>query len=791
MQKNIRLSVHMVVDSLLRQGSIDSRVFSTSTMQEGTRLHALYQKEQGSTYQSEVLLSASFSIDDFNFIVEGRADGVIAKEDGSITIDEIKTTIANLDEFFSDNMEWHLGQAKLYAYMYAVSRNKDRVGVRLTYISQNDYRLQEKHYFNYTIDELRLFALDLMDRFYQSLKTLLIHQDELLLSLKTFDFPYPTLREGQMEMMKTLEEAKKSETFAYIEAPTGIGKTAASLFPFVKSLQDGAEKVFYLTSKNSIKRVALETVRFFNQHGSKLKAISLSSKESLCVNEKKRHCNPDECPYAKDYYSKLARVLFTTFLNHDFLDYDTLISLGLKHEICPFEFQLDLSLYYDIIIADYNHLFHPTAHLMRFFDSGPRPFYLLVDECHNLPSRIRDMHSASINYYDLFELNKNLKSLGKRTLSLRRKIGDMLDFFMNVDKHEYETPSTYSDVIPLPFVPDEFINLAERFEEAAKSYLKDEVDAVDDQFLETYYKVKTFLEIESDSPYYSYYLKERNGKSYELIANCLDSRPFMKSALAIFLSGAFFSATLAPTDFYFDLLQAHEDSKKLILKSPFPPENTLLLINTFISTKYKDRSSTLVYLLEAILAFVSGKMGNYLVFFPSYIYMRQLLEILKPSDNYDIYIQDERMDQSSRESFLSHFQPNPTKTTIGFVVMGGIFSEGIDLIEDRLIGAIIVGVGLPMISYDNDQLRRYYADEDEVKGYEYAYLYPGINKVFQAAGRVIRSEEDKGLIMLIDQRYAESRYKEIYEPRYPNRTYVFQSQDIKKAVADFYKEERE
>lgn len=790
MQKNIRLSVHMVVDSLLRQGSIDSRVFSTSTMQEGTRLHALYQKEQGTTYQSEVLLSATFSIDDFNFLVEGRADGVIAKEDGSITIDEIKTTIADLDQFYNDNMDWHLGQAKLYAYMYAISRNKDRVGVRLTYISQNDYRLQEKHYFSYTIDELRTFALDLMDRFYQSLKTLLIHQEDLANSIKFFKFPYPNMREGQGEMIKTLEEAKALGKFAYVEAPTGIGKTAASLFPYVKDLQNGAEKVFYLTSKNSIKKVALDTVKHFNKHGAKLKAISLSSKDSLCINDKKRHCNPDDCPFARDYYKKLSDVLFLTFVNHDYLDFDTLLALGLKHELCPFEFQLDLSLYYDIIIADYNHLFHPTARLMRFFDSGPRPYYLLVDECHNLPSRIRDMHSASINYYDLYDLNKSLKPLGKRALPLRKRIGALLDFFISIDKNDYESIYNYSDVIPLPNIPDEFISLAERFEEAAKSFLKDEASAVDDQFLETYYNVRYFLEVDGDSPYYSYYLKQRNSKCYELVSNCLDSRPFMKPALSIFLSGVFFSATLAPTDFYFDLLKAEDDSPKLILKSPFPPQNTLLLINTFISTKYKDRSGSLVYLHEAITSFIKGKIGNYLVFFPSYIYMRQFLEILSPSESYDIYIQDERMDQNQRETFLQRFKPNPSRTTVGFVVMGGIFSEGIDLIEDRLIGAIIVGVGLPSICYDNDQLRRYYGEEDEEKGYEYSYLYPGINKVFQAAGRVIRSEEDKGLIMLIDQRYSENRYKEIYEPRYPNRTFVFQSRDILQAVQDFYKEER-
>lgn len=789
MQKSLHLSVHNVVDMLLRQGSIDNRVFTSSTMQEGTRLHSLFQNEQNQNYQSEVYLAATFVIDDVNFFVEGRADGVITGPDG-VTVDEIKTTVADLQDFYEENKEWHLGQAKFYAYIYAVDHGLDRIKVRLTYISQNDYLLQKRYYFEYEQSELTKYVSDLMDRYYTYLKTYLIHREQLAASLQDFTFPYPAYRAGQDQMIEMLETACAEHSFAFVEAPTGIGKTAASLYPFVKGLAGEGEKVFYLTSKNSIKKIALDTIRYFQAHRALVKGLIVSSKESLCINDKKRRCNPDECPFAKDYYKKINTLLYKVFAERDLIDYEALLEIGAAHEVCPFEFQLDLAVYYDVIIADYNHLFHPTSHLIRFFDSGPRPYYLLVDECHNLPGRVRDMHSGSISGFRLFRLLKALS--GKTTLKLRKRIKALLDYFKELVPADYgDNYDARNQIVAVGGCPEELIDLIEKFDKTAKDYLKEPSAEVSDELLEVYYELHSFLDLPAESDSYAYYFRLRNDRADQFYAACLDSRCFINPAKRLFLAGAFFSATLAPQDFYLDLLGCDDGRKSLMLPSPFPPENFKVLVDPLISTRYRDRSSTLIFLLEAIKAFVLAKTGNYFVFFPSYQYMTQIVELFGASTaGVDIFVQTNQMDYTSREEFLARFRRNPSRTTVGFVVMGGVFAEGIDLLDDRLIGAAVVGVGLPSICYENDLLRGYYGQDDPDRGYDYAYLYPGINKVLQAAGRVIRSEADRGVLLLIDQRYQEGRYRDVFEPRFENLEYVFSDGDIKKAVRRFWEESK-
>lgn len=792
MQKIISLSVHDIVDNILRSGSIDSRVFSSGTMQEGTRLHSVYQDEQSSVYQKEVSLSSTFTIGEYTFIVEGRADGIITDKNGKVTIDEIKTTVADLEEFYTENKDWHLGQAQFYAYIYALQNNLSEISIRLTYISQNNYAIRKFYDFDYNFEDLQRFVLKLVQIYYDHILIFLNHEEKLKKDLSSFDFPYSTYRKGQKELIQTIYDAADNEEFAYIEAPTGIGKTAATLYPYIKKMQDKGEKIFYLTSKNSIKKVVLETIKFFNTKGVTINAITINSKESLCINDKKRHCNPDECPFAVDYYQKVNAIIHAIYQEYPCLGFQDIISLSYRYQVCPFEFQLDLSTFYDVIIADYNHLFHPTAHLIRFFDEGPKNYYLLIDEAHNLPSRIRDMHSGQIDFYSFFLLYKDFKAISFNHKKMYRLIKKVMDYFLNLDINEFPQEDFFGNVLKVDGIPDELFLVLDKFLEEGKNFLQEGGKDVTDQFLDVYYKAKSFLSLPESDETYSYFFEiSENGKLLKFNANCLDSRPFMRPAKNIFLSGTFFSATLTPQNFFLDLLKAEEKHEELFLPSPFPVENLKVLVNTNVSTYYKDRDFTKKKIIQAILAFVGGKTGNYFVFFPSYKYMTAIVDIFPLSKNYNFYIQDAGMTTEKREEFLAHFEKNPTKTNIGFVVLGGVFSEGIDLIDDRLIGAIIIGVGLSMVNYENDALKNYYdlnsSDDEEKQGYLYSYVYPGINKFLQAAGRVIRSEFDKGMLLYIDMRYNTFPYRNILTEKYQNISYVYTEDEITQEVDDFWR----
>lgn len=777
----MKLSVHDVVDTMLRQGSIDTRVFSSSTMQEGSRLHSVFQNEQGDDYESEVSVHTSFTFDEFTFVIDGRVDGIIKNKD-SITIDEIKTTVEDLDKFYADNKEWHLGQAKFYAYIYACENQINRINIRLTYISQNDYKIKKHITFSYTYEEIKEYIFKLMNDYYETLSFFLRQSELRTKKFKDLTFPFPTYRKGQIEMIEAIHEACDNQGFAYIEAPTGTGKTASALFPCIKRLDDSNQKIFYLTSKNSIKMIALDTIKQFNQNGATIKAITISSKDNMCINDKKRHCNPDECPYAKDYYNKINRVVRSTYEKYDTLNYEDILLLGEKNKLCPFELQLDLSLFYDVIIADYNHLFSPNAHLSRFFDQGKKPYYLLIDECHNLPGRVRDIYSGTINYYDFYSVNKELKRIGKKTLKLRKTIQAVIDYFREIDLSE---SNIIQDCVPIEKIEEYFKNLLNRFVEQSRTFFKDEPDLSFDELVDLFYSTRNFLDLPSNDECFAHYYSLYNNKVIKINTICLDSREYIKNIKKIFLGGAMFSATLSPINFYLDLLKVEGYTNELVLPSPFPKENLNVMINPIISTLYKDRMNTLVYLKEAIVNFIGDRIGNHFVFFPSYAYMTSFLNLFANIDKYDIFVQESHMNEGQRNEFLSHFKKNPTRITIGFVVMGGSFSEGIDLVEDRLSGAIIIGVGLPMVCFENDCLKQYYNEEGN--GYDYAYTYPGINKVLQASGRVIRSENDKGMILLIDTRYQNPFYKAILSEKYPQAKIVCTGLDIKKLTEEFYR----
>ena len=776
MDKSLRLSVHQLVDFLLRSGDIDNRVFNRSSMNEGSRLHSVYQSKQSKNYMSEYPLAVSLSVDEIDILLEGRADGVIKRNDGSYVIDEIKTTVEELKTFHDDNLEWHLGQAKCYAYMFAKLNDLDFIGIKLTYIRQGKEKEQliDSYYFNYL--ELEQFVIDLINQYLEFYNIIFQKINARNKSIEALPFPFDKYRPGQRELAKYTYAAAKKGKRLFVEAPTGIGKTMSTLFPFIKSLKDDEKsKIFYLTAKTSGKEAAHQAIKILKEKGLSLSDIIITAKDKICFC-KGQACNPDECPYTKGYYDKIQTVLRYSLLNYDDFDLSLITQIAYDNQICPFEYELDLSLFMDVIVCDYNYMFDPISYMKRYFDEDSSHFLALVDEAHNLIDRSRDMYSASLSYQTFKDARKSVRHSKLHKLKLAMsKMNKMFKEYLeqedgnhileDFDEYTYKTISSFITTM-------QDINKNDN-----KEMTKD--------LLTFYLDVNRFnklLEFVNDN-YLVFFEKDKD--TVTLRINCLDASRFLNASLSSIKSAVLFSATLSPLDYYVNTLGGRESDAQLVLASPFPKENLKIIIAPNISIRYKNRESSYQKVADYIKCFVKNKVGNYFVFLPSYEYLNNLMPFIDIKDAL-IYGQNKEMSDEEKEIFLSNFKPSPEVTSIAFVVVGGAFGEGIDLVSDRLIGAVIVGIGMPRLNFISDQIAKYY-DNIGLSGYDYAYLNPGMNKVMQALGRVIRSEEDKGAVLLIDERYLLNEYRESFKAEWREYEVAFTTDEINDILKDFFK----
>lgn len=787
MLKRLTLSVHNLVDFLLRKGSIDSRVFNVTAMTEGTRLHAFLQAKMKAAedhYIAEFYLEHTFNLRGYEITLQGRADGVVKTLDGGYIVDEIKSTVADLEEFHENNETWHLGQVQCYALMLAYLYDLDQVTARLTYLSQvNKDRLVK--FYTYKVEQLEQIVFDLLNRYIDFYDVVINHITKRNESAKLMRFPFETLRKGQKRLAGYTYAVSKQGGSLYVEAPTGIGKTISTLYPAVYSFSDEViEKIFYLTAKTSGQVMAFDTVKLMNKSGLIAKSIVITAKDKVCLNQGSP-CNPDACPFAKDYYSKLQGVLFEMLSETNNYDANTLEQYALKHTMCPFELQLDLSLFCDIIIGDYNYLFDPLVYLKRFFDTSETNYFGLIDEAHNLVDRARLMYSGVLYSRDFNKVKKLLRPLEhKKMKSALRQITTQ----MNKLKREFADKGE----IILEKLPSTITRAFNNFISAGQHIMRHEEDFISDEFSDFFFAVNRFLKIYE---YYddTYVLYFKSGKSWwELNLFNLDPKENVADGLSKLSGAVLFSATLSPSDYYVNLLGGNKQSPLLKLASPFPEENRKILVGPNIETTYRKRDESYEEIAEYIDAFVHPKVGNYLVFFPSYKYLQSvetyLSEINKRRD-YNLIVQNRNMSKVEQDEFLAEFKLNPTQTTIGLAVMGGVFGEGIDLSEDRLIGAVVVGVGIPQIGFERNLIKEYYDEQSNI-GFNYAYTYPGMNRVAQAIGRVIRSEEDKGAILLIDSRYTRRNYAEFISSLTKTYEYVYSPAEIEEKLTAFWENNR-
>ncbi|MDT8717298.1 ATP-dependent DNA helicase [Clostridium sp. 19966] len=780
----IKLSVRNLVEFILRRGDLDSRFSTNTSAVEGTRLHQKIQKQNAKEYSdsnyeydSEIKLNYKFNFKDIDFLLEGRADGIIVSKDaGRVTIDEIKTTSVSLEVINENFNELHWAQAKCYAYMYAVENNKNEMEIQLTYCNVDTENLKYiKKVF--LLSELKKFFEEIINKYYdwaKFSKSWIATRDRTINSL---EFPFENYRSGQRELAvavyKTIAQGKK----IFCEAPTGIGKTISTLFPSIKAIGQGhASKIFYLTAKTITRQVAEEAIEKMRAKALKIKSITLTAKEKICFKDKPQ-CNPDQCEYAKGHFDRVNEAIMDMLKNKDNITREEIEQHALSYKICPFEFSLDLALWADCVICDYNYLFDPRASLKRFFDNSGE-YVFLIDEAHNLLDRGREMYSAELNKDVILRLKKIMQKENSSIHKCLTKLNSqMLSFRKTLDGEK----SIVQKELPeeMYFLLNNFINSSEEWlaTQSRSSCYED--------MLEFYFNVISFIRIWEiyDDNFVNYISDEEGNIKIKLF--CISPGDLINKATENGQASVFFSATLSPMNYYKEVLGGTVEDYMIKLPSPFDVKNLNVFIGKDISTKYRNRDRSYISISNYINDLLRAKKGNYMIFFPSYKYMNDVYDVFsKNCIDADIIVQDANMDEKKREEFLSMFKENSDRSLAAFVVLGGIFSEGIDLKGDKLIGAIIVGVGLPQICLEREIIKQYYNDMNK-NGYHYSYMYPGMNKVLQAGGRVIRTWDDRGVILLLDDRFIMQEYKSILPDHWRNYKVVKSNIEFQKECWNF------
>ena len=790
----IRISVRDLVEFILRSGDIDNRHSGApeNAMLEGGRIHRMLQRRMGPEYALEVFLRYRYEAENYVLIIEGRADGVITEE--WVTIDEIKGTYKVLEKIKAPDPV-HLAQAKVYAYIYGTQQALQALRVRMTYCHMET---EELKYFweEYFMDELREWFDGLMKEYQKWAEYERLWREKRQASIKAMEFPFP-YREGQKELVKYVYQTIYHKRKLFIEAPTGVGKTISTVFPAIKAMAEGmGEKLFYLTAKTITRTVAENTFAILRERGLQFKSVILTAKEKACFMEE-TECNPEHCPYAKGHFDRINDAVYDLLIHSDSFTRENIREYALKHRVCPFEFCLDMSLFADGIICDYNYVFDPHVYLKRFFSDGMSGRYLfLVDEAHNLLDRGREMYSAVLCKEDFLALKKRVKETAEKFTdgSFEKSISRIRDFAPSLerqlDKCNRELLALKRDcdeVQVLQYI-DPFVQSLSGLAGTMDKYLDEPDDSdVRKEILDFYFEISHFLAIYErvDDNYVIYTELAYNG-SFILKLLCVNPAVNLQECMDRARSTILFSATLLPIQYYKKLLGGKAEDYEVYAKSVFHPEKRALYIGSDVSSKYTRRSREEYYNVAAYIdEIVKNRHGNYMVFFPSHAFLEEVYDCYMEcfaDETRECVVQEEYMDEEARESFLARFEGNPNcdfgqlihmdveiedKILIGFCVMGGIFGEGIDLKHDSLIGVIVVGTGLPQVCHEREIFKQYFDDMGE-NGFDFAYRYPGMNKVLQAAGRVIRTAEDVGVIALLDERFLQTSYQRMFPREWEN-----------------------
>lgn len=899
MLMSITISVRRLVEFLLRSGSIDNRTGGSGeeVMLAGSRMHRELQRAQPEGYEAEVPLRIAWVfekrladgsaapedglpshkplLDDVEVIVEGRADGIYCDHGGHSggkgkrhpkrrgtkqekgtgenageektavwTIDEIKTTYRRLSRMRRPEPV-HLAQAKCYAFLYAAQHDLERINVRMTYC--NLYSGEIRYFYEEeTREELTTWFSALMEEYRKWAEYMLLWQVRRTASIRKLAFPYP-YRKGQKELAAGVYSTISHSRKLFLEAPTGTGKTLATLYPSLKAMGQGlAEKIFYLTAKTITRTAASATLEQLRADGLLCKSVIVTARDKICPLHKP-DCNPEKCPRARGHYDRVNQALFSILTKLDNYDKAAIERYAEAYQVCPYAMSLDLCQFSDVIIGDYNYLFDLNAWLRRLFPEGEgrKPYVFLIDEAHNLLDRGRDMYSAALTREEVLAFQKEVADLYP---ALSTRLSAVNRVFRHLET-EQEQEGTSADCRELTEIDQLSQKTGEAQEElesilaeerialqnghARRDPLYREKEAIHEDLLAFYFNLANFNSIAAtlDNHYIVYSGQHENTGYYQVRLLCVDPSERLRTCMNRGRASVLFSATLLPIQYYKGLLGGTGDDYEIYAHSVFDPEKLGLFLIRDVTSRYKERNlQQYEKLADCIHNLTGERHGNYMVFCPSYSFMNNVADCYEdkylggrrtelmvssgrkpstagqtaegaaqegqldftswevfsdaqdtglataeafghttlptdhtvPGSEIRVLRQAARMTEEQREAFLHHFRTvRNDRSLIGFCVLGGIFGEGIDLRKDALIGAIIIGTGLPMVCTERELFRRYFDRKGE-NGFDYAYTYPGMNKVLQAAGRVIRTQEDVGFVALLDDRFTKPSYRALF-----------------------------
>lgn len=775
----IKISVRNLVEFVLRQGDLDNRhttSVDTDAMAAGSKIHRKIQNQMGIDYHAEVPLKVEMPYEKFSIVVEGRADGII---DGEVfTIDEIKGVKRDI-EYITEPVLVHKAQAMCYAYIYLIQNDLPSIRVQMTYVNLDTEQIK-RFVEEFNASYIKQWFTQVVDEYYKWADYSYENKNLTILTARDLEFPFE-YRSGQKEVAINVYKAMKLGVDLFVQAPTGVGKTLSTVFPTVKAIGEGlGDKIFYLTAKTITGSVAIETFNILRKSGLCIKSVTITAKDKMCMMDETK-CNPDYCDFAKGHYDRINDAIYDLITNESDITREKILEYATKHKVCPFEMNLDVSNWADAIICDYNYAFDPSVRLKRYFGETVNGKYMfLVDEAHNLVDRAREMYSQVLVKEDVLETKKVFGLKDKRvTASLEKLNRAMLSYKRQCDNGFMILPTVDEMIMPLM-----------RFTQSYEKYTEEhgEFDGKEET-LDFYFNAKNFLTVLDvlDENYEIYGMIGDDGKFFIKLM-CINPSVRLRECMGKTVSSIFFSATLLPVNYYKKLLTGNVKDYAVYIDSPFDKKNRVIAIGSDVTSKYTRRGpKEYEKIANYIINVVTAKKGNYLVFFPSYKMLQDIYEaasILGLDDKAKVILQENSMKEIDREDFLKAFENDADETLVGFCVMGGIFSEGIDLKRDMLIGTIIVGTGLPQICKERELISDYFKDLGK-NGFDYSYKIPGMNKVLQAAGRVIRTDDDKGVIILLDDRFMDRSYTSLF-PREWDDVIVTDSDKVKDLLKKFW-----
>lgn len=756
-------------------GDLTNEFSANKSNLEGKRAHIFLQEKFPSTSFKEVYVKREVSVDGKEVIINGFIDGV-HKDAPYDVIEEIKSTKLELEQVGLDYHLEYVAQLKMYGYLYGIEHNQSEVHLRLTFISTITYETKSFDIIK-PLDELE-------DFFFTTVSTYLVFYNQVekavenrIVTIEQMKFPFSHMRRGQRDLMAATFQVMKNKEILYCIAPTGVGKTIATLFSALKTLTGPMDKLFYLTAKGMGKKVAVNAVNMLYAQGLRMKTVVLTAKAKSCQ-AKQKNCDPEACPYANKYFFKIRDAITDIFNYNGVYNYDVILEYATKHQICAFEFSLDISNFCDLIISDYNYAFDPKTHLIRYFDETNYRPKILVDEAHNLIDRSKEMYSSFIDISTIKKLRSSVTGIKP---TLRKEANKAIELLEEYDGKLTEQYTYHQDELDNALV--EILYQISR--KCDQIFADNKIFEHREEALEAYFCIHDFLRtVDIYCDVHKTLVSKSNNGNFTMVLRCFDASKFLYETIKNSVHGiVFFSATLFPIKYHMDLLTGGV-GKYLTLQSPFDEGNLKLVVNDQISTKYIHRIASVEDIISTIDILLESKPGNYIVFFPSYSYQQMVLDKLGEVE-YQTIVQQQSMSEQDRDDIFSLFFETK-QTKLGFFVMGGVFSEGLDYIGDLLSGVIIVGVGIPQVCLENDLAKEFF-DQQYGRGFDYAYTYPGFNKVVQAAGRVIRSETDKGVVILLDARYRYRVYQELMPPTWKNRRYISTSSQLRNELKAFWR----